>query len=293
MRYRVTHRTTYSGSDPVSVGHNQAWLEFRQCDRQQVESFSLQISPEPTVRTRRVDAFGNPVHLFSFSEGYQRLEVSAVTVVSVRADNSAAVSVAAETSREALLQRSAQSDPWLLEAQEFRWPSPRVEWTAEIQAWAAKSFPAGRPLLECLQELTARIHADFTYDAQATTVNTPVKQAFQLRRGVCQDFAHLQTAMLRSLGLPARYISGYLRTIPPPGRPRLVGADASHAWLAAYVGRGQWLELDPTNNQLCLADHIVLAWGRDYSDVPPVTGVFVGGAGHRLAVSVDVLPLEN
>ncbi|MGV2336761.1 MAG UNVERIFIED_CONTAM: transglutaminase family protein [Planctomycetaceae bacterium] len=292
MRYKVTHRTTYSGSDPVSVGHNQAWLEFRQCERQQVESFSLQISPEPSVKTRRVDAFGNPVHMFSFSEGYQRLEVAAFTVVSVRADNTLATAAAAKTSVEQLLTHTPNQDPWLAEAREFAWPSPRVQWTHEIHQWAAQSFPAHRPLLTGLLDLTSRLHRDFTYDPQATTVNTPVQQAFQLKRGVCQDFAHLQIAMLRSLGLPARYISGYLRTIPPPGRQRLVGADASHAWLSVYVGDGQWLELDPTNNQMCLADHILLAWGRDYSDVPPVTGVFVGGAGHRLAVSVDVLPLD-
>ncbi|MEY3173123.1 MAG: Protein-glutamine gamma-glutamyltransferase [Planctomycetota bacterium] len=292
MRYRVTHRTTYSGADPVSVGHNQAWLEFRECDRQQVQSFSLQITPEPSVKTRRVDAFGNPVHMFSFSEGYQRLEVAAVTVVAVQADNSAAIAAATGTTREQLQTRTSRQDPWLAEAQEFVWPSPRVVWTRDIEAWAAECFPADRPLLAGLQELTARINAEFTYDAGATTVHTPVQQAFQLKRGVCQDFAHLQLAMLRSLGIPARYISGYLRTIPPPGRPRLVGADASHAWLSAYVGNGHWLELDPTNNQMCLSDHIVLAWGRDYSDVPPVTGVFVGGGGHRLAVSVDVLPLD-
>jgi transglutaminase-like putative cysteine protease len=292
MRYKVTHRTTYSGSDPVSVGHNQAWLEFRECQRQQVESFSLQISPEPSVRTRRVDAFGNPVHMFSFSEGYQRLEVAAITVVSVRADNAQATATAAETAVERLLTQTAHQDPWLAEACEFAWPSPRVQWNREIQQWAAQSFPAQRPLLNGLLDLTSRVHREFTYDPQATTVNTPVQQAFQLRRGVCQDFAHLQIAMLRSLGLPARYISGYLRTIPPPGRPRLVGADASHAWLSVYVGDGHWLELDPTNNQMCLADHILLAWGRDYSDVPPVTGVFVGGTGHRLAVSVDVLPFD-
>ena len=291
MRYRVTHRTTYSGSDTVSVGHNQAWLEFRQCDRQQVESFSLQISPEPSVRTRRVDAFGNPVHLFSFSEGYQRLEVSAVTVVSVRADNSAAVSVAAETSREALLQRSAQSDPWLLEAQEFRWPSPRVEWTAEIQAWAAKSFPAGRPLLECLQELTARIHADFTYDAQATTVNTPVKQAFQLRRGVCQDFANLFIFLARLLGVPARYVCGYLYTGPQHPNARM--ADASHAWVEVYLPEVGWKGFDPTNGVLTQTEHVRVAVGRNYRDATPTSGViYVGGGGETLSVAVRVTRLD-
>ncbi|MEY2727464.1 MAG: Protein-glutamine gamma-glutamyltransferase [Planctomycetota bacterium] len=291
MRYRVTHRTSYSGADPVSVGHNQAWLEFRTCDRQQVESFSLVISPQPSVMTRRIDGFRNPVQMFSFSEGYQRLEVTATTVVAVDPDNSVALAAAESctltTLREKLCCPTSVAD----EAFEFAWPSPRIQWTEAIRQWAGRSFPADRPLLHGLTELTQRIHSEFTYDTTATTVLTSVPQVFQLRRGVCQDFAHLQIAMLRSLGIPARYVSGYLRTIPPPGRPRLVGADASHAWLSVYIGDGCWLDLDPTNNQQCLADHITLAWGRDYSDVPPLTGVFVGGGGHRLTVSVDVLPL--
>jgi transglutaminase-like putative cysteine protease len=291
MRYRVTHRTSYSGADPVSVGHNQAWLEFRSCDRQQVESFSLAISPEPSVRTRRIDGFRNPVQMFSFSEGYQRLEVTATTVVSVTPDPSAAVAAAKHSTRNSLRKLLRSNPAAATEALEFAYTSPRIAWTDDLQTWAAESFPENRPLLDALTELTARIHSEFAYDNTATTVHTPVQQVFQLKRGVCQDFAHLQIAMLRSLGIPARYVSGYLRTIPPPGRQRLVGADASHAWISACVGQGHWLDLDPTNNQLCLADHILLAWGRDYSDVPPLTGVFVGGGGHQLSVSVDVQPL--
>jgi transglutaminase-like putative cysteine protease len=291
MRYRVTHRTSYSGADPVSVGHNQAWLEFRTCDRQQVESFSLVISPEPSVRTRRIDGFRNPVQMFSFSEGYQRLEVVATTVVSVNPDNSAAIAAAESATLRSLLEELSSPASAAAEALEFAWPSPRIQWTDEIRQWAEQLFVGDKPLLDGLNQLTRRIHSEFIYDNTATTVFTSVPQVFQLRRGVCQDFAHLQIAMLRSLGVPARYVSGYLRTIPPPGRPRLVGADASHAWLSVYVGGGNWLDLDPTNNQQCLADHITLAWGRDYSDVPPLTGVFVGGGGHRLTVSVDVLPL--
>lgn len=291
MRYRVTHRTSYVGADPVSVGHNQAWLEFRTCERQQVESFSLVISPEPSVRTRRIDCFQNPVQMFSFSEGYQRLDVTATTVVLVTPGNAAALATARATTLRKLHKELLRPDAASHDALEFVWQSPRIQWTNDIRQWAEQFFPAERPFLDGLNELTQRIHSEFTYDTTATTVYTTVPQVFQLRRGVCQDFAHLQIAMLRSLGIPARYVSGYLRTIPPPGRPRLVGADASHAWLSVYVGNGCWLELDPTNNQHCLTDHITLAWGRDYSDVPPLTGVFVGGGGHRLTVSVDVLPL--
>ena len=160
-----------------------------------------------------------------------------------------------------------------------------------MRDYAALSLVPGRPVLEAILDLTNRVHTDFEYDNRATTVNTAVADVFRLRRGVCQDFAHLQISLLRSLGIPARYVSGYLRTVPPEGQPRLVGTDATHAWLSVYCGDDQWLDVDPTNDRFCSTDHITLAIGRDYSDVPPLTGVFVGGGQHRLNVSVDVLPL--
>lgn len=290
MKYRVTHKTVYDGHETVSIGHNQAWLEFRSIDRQQVESFKLTIDPEPSIKTRRVDAFGNPVQIFSFNEGYQRLDVTSTTVVTVRDPE---------------IPRGAAATPWEhvvgtlrlhethadREAMEFAFPSHRITSTRPMQDYAAESFKPGRTIMEAVEDLTRRIHKDFVFDSRATTVNTPVQEVFRLRRGVCQDFAHLQIAMLRSLGIPAKYISGYLRTIPPEGQPRLVGADASHAWLSVYGGNGVWMDVDPTNDAFCSTDHITLAWGRDYSDVPPLTGVFVGGGKHRLLVSVDVMPL--
>lgn len=290
MKYRITHRTTYSGHDPVSIGHNQAWLEFRPVEWQQVESFQLHIDPEPSVKTRRTDAFQNPVHVFSFNEGYQKLDVVATTVVTVREmmKSNAARTMTWEEVRQAVRQHWGFADR---DALEFSYSSPRIVWNDAIRNYALESFSEGRPIVEVITDLTQRIHSDFAYDNRATTVNTPVNEVFRLRRGVCQDFAHLQISMLRCLGIPARYVSGYLRTVPPPGQPRLVGADASHAWLSAYCGAGNWLSVDPTNDTECGMDHIVLAWGRDYSDVPPLTGVFVGGGQHRLTVSVDVLPI--
>ena len=162
------------------------------------------------------------------------------------------------------------------------------------QSWppTPRSFPAGRPILEAAFDLTARIHQDFRFDAKATEVTTPVETFFEKRRGVCQDFSHLQIACMRSLGLPARYVSGYLRTLPPPGRPRLVGADASHAWCSAWCPGYGWVDFDPTNNCVPSDGHITLAWGRDYSDVSPIRGVLLGGAKHSLKVGVDVMPLE-
>lgn len=290
MKYRVTHKTTYDGHETVSIGHNQAWLEFRSIDRQQVESFRLTIEPEPSIKTRRVDAFGNPVQVFSFNEGYQRLDVISTTIVTVRDSEfpRTATTTAWEEVAAALRRKDTPQDR---DALEFAFPSHRITSSKAMKEYAIESFKPGRPVIEAVEELTRRIHADFVFDSRATTVNTPVQEVFRLRRGVCQDFAHLQIAMLRSLGIPARYISGYLRTIPPEGQPRLVGADASHAWLSVYCGNGAWLDVDPTNDTFCSTDHITLAWGRDYSDVPPLTGVFVGGGQHRLLVSVDVMPL--
>lgn len=290
MKYRVMHRTSYTGREPVSIGHNQAWLEPRSISGQQVESFSLRIEPEPSIRSRQVDYFGNAVTLFSFNEGYERLDVIATSFVTVREAvlTAAASSVNWETVVDSLRQHREEDD---LRAYEFVFASPRVVWNAEMKAYAAQSFTAGRPLESAVRELTQRIHADFTYDPRATTVTTPVQEAFKIRRGVCQDFAHIQIALLRSMGLSARYVSGYLRTYPPEGQPRLVGADASHAWLSVYCGNDQWLDVDPTNNKFTSTDHITLAWGRDYGDVPPLTGVFIGGGQHRLTVSVDVLPV--
>lgn len=290
MKYRVTHKTIYDGHDSVSVGHNQAWLEFRPVPSQQVESFSLIIDPEPSVRTRRIDAFGNPVQLFSFNEGYQRLNVTATTVVTVRApDMSRLPREITWDELAAALKRPAEDDD--RDALEFSYPSHRIVSSPAMKEYASESLKPGRSVVDAVQDLTQRIHRDFVYDSRATTVNTPVVDVFRLRRGVCQDFAHLQIAMIRSFGLPARYVSGYLRTTPPPGQPRLVGADASHAWLSVYCGHGQWLDVDPTNDRFCSDDHVTLAWGRDYSDVPPLTGVFVGGGQHRLIVSVDVQPI--
>jgi transglutaminase-like putative cysteine protease len=182
--------------------------------------------------------------------------------------------------------------PWWLEARQFGYPSPHVPIADELRNYAQPSFPAGRPWLVGVLQLTERIFKEFQYDPAATTVNTPVATVFKNRRGVCQDFAHLEIACLRSLGLPARYVSGYLLTAPPPGQPRLVGADASHAWLSAFCPEVGWIDFDPTNNQIPTTKHITLAWGRDYSDVCPIKGVLIGGGQHRMRVAVDVVPAD-
>ena len=180
-----------------------------------------------------------------------------------------------------------------LDAFQFVFDSPCIRSSPELAAYCALSFRPGRPILEDALDLTHRIYHEFKYQPGSTSVNTPPSEVLRTRRGVCQDFAHVQIGCLRSLGLAARYVSGYLLTQPPPGQARLMGADASHAWLSIYIPQHGWVDLDPTNNIIPSLDHILLAWGRDYSDVCPVKGIFHGGGRHSVSVSVDVIPLAT
>lgn len=288
MRYRVVHTTTYTSTYPVSIAHNKAWLEPRPTPNQYLHRFDLKITPTPSVRSRLLDPFGNPVWMFSFNEGYGQLDITSTSVIDVAGGRTSAEPISGPSWNAVVEQLSSPDTDDVLEAVQFRYPSPGVLWTSALRDYAETSFPPDRCLREGLQDLTARIHADFRYDPRATTINTGVLEVLENRRGVCQDFAHLQIALLRSLGLAARYVSGYIRTHPPKGRPRLIGADASHAWISVYAGRLGWIDADPTNNVLPDAEHITVAWGRDYFDVHPLAGVCVGGTGHRLRVSVDV-----
>lgn len=291
MKYQVTHTTVYSASNRVSVCHNAAWLTPRQTAHQQCADHDIVISPAPSTEDCQVDGFGNRVTLFSFNEGYKELRVTAKSRVAVSApppvpDDSPGW----ESIREQL---AAHETPEDLDALQFRFDSPRSYQTEAAAEYARESFTPERPALEAIIELTTRIHADFAYDSKATTVTTPITQVLETRRGVCQDFAHVQIAMLRSLGLAARYVSGYIRTYPPAGRPRLVGADASHAWLSLYCGELGWVDVDPTNNKFAGEEYVTVAWGRDYGDVSPLKGIYTGGGKHKLDVSVDMAPLEN
>ncbi|MFZ0742963.1 MAG: transglutaminase family protein [Terracidiphilus sp.] len=187
----------------------------------------------------------------------------------------------------------ADRGPEALDAFQFRFESPRIRLQPEFQKYAQKSFTPGRPLVEGLLDLTSRIHRDFRFDARVTTVRTTVEEVFRKKRGVCQDFAHFQIACLRSLGLSARYVSGYLRTYPPPGQPRMVGADASHAWVSAYCPGIGWIDVDPTNDVVPSTGHVTIAWGRDFGDVSPLHGLILGGGAHTLKVAVDLETIED
>jgi transglutaminase-like putative cysteine protease len=291
MRFRIRHATKYVYSDTVAVCHNVVRLAPRTWGRQTLHSYRLIVSPEAVDLAQRDDLFGNRVEYFSIQRAHHTLTLTAMSEVEVAAPEKPTDSSPPwEEVRESLRDRSGAAE---IDAYRFAFPSTHAPRDERLRSYASKSFTPGRPFLDAARELTARLNADFVYDPRATTVSTPVMEAFEKRAGVCQDFAHVGIACLRSLGLAARYVSGYLRTIPAPGKARLVGADASHAWLSVYCGPAGWIDLDPTNDCLPGEDHITVALGRDYGDVCPIQGVFVGGGSHTMAVSVDVEPLGS
>jgi transglutaminase-like putative cysteine protease len=287
MKYRIVHRTRYDYGLPVVLCHNEARLRPRATARQRRERFDVTIDPPPAQRAEREDMFGNGVLYFAVQEEHTSLVVTASSVVEVTAapPRSPAASPAWE---EAARRVAEEPDAELREARHFVLDSPAAFVSPEVAAFAAPSFPPCRPLFEAVHDLNARIHRELVFDPASTTVATPLAEVLAQRRGVCQDFAHLAVACLRSRGIPARYVSGYLETVSPPGAPRLEGADASHAWFAALVPGVGWCEFDPTNDQIPAEQHVVTAWGRDYTDVAPLKGVIFGGGSHTLEVAVDM-----
>jgi len=288
VKYQITHTTRFEYSDAVPVGHNIVHLLPRTLPYQSCGRYRLSIHPEPVEVSTNDDFYGNPCSYFSIEKPHHRLTIAARSEVEVFERTDTVQQTPAWETIAAQLQKGR--DPVSLSAYQFIHPSPLIKPFAELEAYARESFKPGAPLAEAATDLTARIFNDFTFDPRATTVHTPVEEVFRERHGVCQDFSHLQIACIRSLGLAARYVSGYLRTIPPEGKPRLIGADASHAWLAVYCGEAGWLDLDPTNNIPVATDHVTVAWGRDYSEVCPVQGVILGGGQHKMQVTVDVAP---
>ncbi|HPF57752.1 MAG TPA: transglutaminase family protein [Candidatus Competibacteraceae bacterium] len=290
MRYTITHRTIYQYSSGVALCHNEARLLPRETPWQLCRPSQIRIKPRPALSVERQDFFGNRVLYFAIQDIHQRLDVTVATEVRVLNERSFNKSSLSPPWEQACQMLREDPDPEIIEARLFRLDSPFVMIHQDFRAYAEPSFTPDRPLLEAMADLNQRIYEDFTYDPHFTTVATPLNEVLSERRGVCQDFAHLAIACLRSLGLAARYVSGYLETLPPPGQPRLVGADASHAWLAVYVPGAGWAEFDPTNNCMPQEKHVTLAWGRDYGDVAPLQGVMTGGGSHTLSVSVDVEP---
>ena len=285
IHYRITHTTEYRYNVSVSQCQNEAHLLPRSTPRQQYEHGQLRIQPSPTVYRDREDFFGNRVTYFAVQEPHVTLSVTAQSEVLIvqAAARWLWASLVWEEVRQAV---AGDTSPEGIEARQFLLDSPLVHRSAALAAYAAASFVPNRPLLEAVADLVQRIYQEFTYEPDATTVSTPLDEVLQHRRGVCQDFAHVAIGCLRTQGIAARYVSGYLETSAPDGQ--LIGAAASHAWVSVYCPGQGWIDFDPTNNSIPTDQHITVAWGRDYSDVTPLKGVIVGGGSHTLDVAVTV-----
>jgi transglutaminase-like putative cysteine protease len=293
VTYRVVHRTEYRYESRVSSSYGELYLLPRDDPGQMCLSSQVRIEPAPHDYRERTDFYGNRVAYFAVLEPHTRLTVTAESMVDVSRPGSLSLSV--DQPWEAIRDRG-RLDPGddVVEARGFVLGSPKVVLSPAVAAYAAESFPPGRPLADALTQLISRIYADFAYEPGATSVRTTLDELLECRKGVCQDFAHLAVGCLRSVGLAARYVSGYLETRPPPGRPRLVGADVSHAWASVFVPDVGWVDLDPTNDRFVSDRYVTTACGRDYGDVSPLKGViYTESTKNELHVAVDVSAVDR
>ena len=297
VRYHVLHETSYDYGSPVSLSQQQLHLSPRILAWQQIEEQRIEIVPQPSWRRDGQDAFGNPVTWIAFHAPHDSLRISSAMTIAItpHLPENLETSLPWETVRDRLAYDSAPPLPEDLDAVRFLFESAHVRIKHELALYAADCFPPDTPVLVGAQALMAKIFREFKFDPEATTVSTPIMEVLEKKRGVCQDFAHLMIACLRALGLAARYVSGYLLTRPPPGKPRLVGADASHAWVSVYAPGfpNDWVDFDPTNNLLPNTEHITVAIGRDFGDISPLRGIILGGGGAEPEVEVTVTPLDE
>ncbi len=295
MKYSIAHETVYDYADPVSLSQQLLHLTPRQVERQALIEHRLEIWPKPAHRFDRHDNLGNPVTLLEFDQPHRQLKIAAHTLIEVapraqrlNLQDSPAWNDVAHNLGYAAGRRHDENS---LQAAIYRVESPFVRVKRLLGDYARECFPAGRPLLAAVHALMLKIHREFTFDADATQIATPMLDVLEKKRGVCQDYAHIMLGCLRSLGLPARYMSGYLLTHPPAGKPRMIGADASHAWISAWCPVNGWIDFDPTNRVIPDTEHIAIAWGRDFGDVSPQRGVILGGGSHKIKVGVTVTPV--
>jgi transglutaminase-like putative cysteine protease len=292
MRYLLSHRTSYTYASSVDSAHHIAHLRAREFAGQKVSSITIETNPAPALAVRHLDHFGNHIDIFRIDKPHKRFAIEVRAAVEVRfADPPpAALTPPWEEVRAAL---SGDGFPEPVEVSEFVYASPLVPAVDALKAYGAESFTSGRPILEAARELTSRIKADFEYHPGATDISTPLAEVFAGKAGVCQDFAHVEIAALRAHGLAARYVSGYIRTVRSKDEIALRGADASHAWVAVWCGEAAgWVHLDPTNDLVAKEDHVAIAWGRDFSDVSPLSGVILGGESHSYGVAVTLVPVD-
>jgi len=289
MHYKITHTTRYIYSQPISLCHNIARLIPRSTGKQTCKNSQVTIDPLPDVLNEYEDFFGNKVTYFAVQREHSSLTVTVTSEIITPKSAVLEIDLYSHISWEEVKRSlAALSGPEYADVLQYIPETPLTASNPEINAYAIQSFRPGRSLFEATRELMRRIFTDFRFQPGFTTVTTPLSEVMSARKGVCQDFAHLGIACLRSMGLPARYISGYIETLPPPGTKKLTGVDASHAWFSVFIPGTGWIDFDPTNNQFPGDQHLVIGWGRDYSDITPLKGVIVSSGPHRLSVSVDV-----
>lgn len=290
--YHVIHETLYRYGAPVSLSQHLLHLTPRPFDFQRTLHHQIDILPAPVESETHVDWFGNPAQWIAVRQPHAMLRLMAASTVEVLPRPRTWRNASGPAWENVAAQLAAFPSAAPLDAQEFALPSSQTPLLEEVRQWALASFPPRRPLLEAARHLMQRIHGEFGFDPEASTISTPLADTFRQRRGVCQDFSHLMISALRSLGLAARYMSGYILTHPAPGKPRLVGADASHAWVAVWCPDTGWVGFDPTNNCQPDLEHVLLGWGRDFADVTPMRGVILGGASHEVEVQVTMMPAQ-
>ncbi len=287
MRTKVEHWTEYRYSEEVSLSRHRLRLRPRNSEIQKVESFRFDFFPMPSLVRESIDSLGNHLTEVFIEQAHRFFQIKCVSQVETVPRPFIDPSLTPSWSQVILdLQKMNQLDPRL-----YLYPSPYAPWVNGLHDWTEKSFPKEIPILVGVLDLSKRIFNDYTFDPQATTVSTPLSEVIKEKRGVCQDFAHLQVAALRSMGIAARYVSGYIRTAPQPGQMKLVGGDASHAWVSVFIPGSGWIDIDPTNNRLVDENYVVIGWGKDYSDVSLIRGTLTGGGSHSLSLSVDLSDL--
>ena len=291
MKYKLIHKTNYKYAQAVNNYHSLLCLSPRTLPNQSCRDFKIQITPEPSQIIERTDFYGNKTHYFSLHSPHKDLTVLTTAFVEKSSESIGSLFMPSEISCGAVRQRLVNDRSLKIEMLEYMLPSPFVKWDQEIAAFASDCFQEHVPLFECVQKLCSKIYTEFDFVPDFTTVNTPIREVLASKKGVCQDFSHLAIACIRSFGFAARYVSGYLETLPPPGKPKLQGSDASHAWISVYIPDYGWCDFDPTNNVVPGERHIVTAWGRDYCDVPPLKGIIFSYGKHTLTVEVDVIPI--
>lgn len=288
----VSHKTFYAYSAPVVQSQHLVHLTPRDTARQTVRHHSLIIEPAPASRYDGIDTFGNAMSVLDIEMPHREFVLHARSTIETSAPPE--IDVATTTPWDALDKPLMPTEGAIdIDVVQYRCISRSTTPSLGIADFAAQSFPAGRPVIEGAMDLTLRIFREFKFDATATDVSTPVQEVFEHRRGVCQDFAHFQLACLRALRIPSRYVSGYIMTKPPPGQPRLQGADASHAWVSVWSPETGWFDVDPTNGIAVSDEHVTVATGRDYDDVSPISGLLLGGGDHIVDVGVDVVPVDG